>query len=86
MEDNTNVCCAFCKTVRPEREARLLTDGSRFVCRNQCLPYWKGCRGKLWEIEFPNQRWEDWTYEEHARQQMQQKMHALEQKRKTANL
>ena len=85
MEDNTNVCCAFCKTVLPEREARPMTDG-RFVCQNQSLPSVKGCRGKLWEIEFPNQRWEDWTYEEHARQQMQQKMHALEQKMKTANL
>ena len=86
MEDSTNVCCAFCKIVLPKHEARHLTDGWRFVCNNQSLPYWKGCRGKLWEIDFPDTRWQDWTYEEHASQQMQQKMHALEQLMKTAKL
>ena len=85
MEDGPNVKCAFCEKVQPMCWARPVT-GRRFVCRNQSLPSVKGCRGDLWEIDFPDKRWQDWTYEEHASQQMQQKMHALEQKMKTANL
>ena len=73
MEILLCVSCAACNQLQAKDEARPLTDG-RWVCANQNLRLGvKGCRGDLWHQDFPDRKWEDWTYEEHVRVQHQPK-------------
>ena len=75
MEDGPNIKCAFCEKVQPMCWARILTD-RRFVCRNQSLPDVMGCRGRLWQKEWPGKEWDQWTYAEHEREHQQQRLEA----------
>ena len=75
MEDGPNIKCAFCEKVQPMCWARPLTD-RRFVCRNQSLPDVMGCRGRLWQKEWPGKEWDQWTYAEHECEHQQQRLEA----------
>ena len=81
MEDGPNVKCAFCEKVQPMCWARAVTSvtGCRFVCNNQWLPDVMGCRGRLWQKEWPGKEWDQWTYAEHEREHQQQKLEACVQ-------
>jgi hypothetical protein len=38
-----------------------------------------GCRGGLWQKEWPGKEWDQWTYAEHEREHQQQRLEAYVQ-------